>query len=218
MEISITDCIVSMVQWYAVLTELGEVYLKWFVLHRSKRVELVKGVLSADIRSGGVQNHFWYVPHFITISYAFNDVPYLRGTGQFNHRWSLRLLSLPIIIVVIVVEIKWLQFRILSGDDCICSCGLQDEYHVLCPEVVVSVSEFRDIVALILGKVGSEDVIGRLWRWLVMVFSSSAVYAPVTTVARFRVLQALFGGCEQDCDNLDSSDNRAYNLLKCTHC
>ena len=44
-----------MVQLYVAVTELGEVCFKWFVLLRSARTELAKDVLSADIRSGGVQ-------------------------------------------------------------------------------------------------------------------------------------------------------------------
>jgi hypothetical protein len=39
-------------------------------------------------------------------------------------------------------------------------------------------------------KVGSEEVIVRLWRWLVMVLSFSAFYAAVAMVTRFRVLEA----------------------------
>jgi len=44
---------------------------------------------------------------------------------------------------------------------------------------------------LVLLKVGSEEVIVRSWRWLVVVLSFSAVYAAVATVTRFRVLEAL---------------------------
>jgi len=40
-----------------------------------------------------------------------------------------------------------------------------------------------------------------------MVLSFSAVYAAVGTVARFRVLEAIFGHRERDRENLDSSDN-----------
>ena len=51
-----------------------------------------------------------------------------------------------------------------------------------------------------------------------MVLSFSAVYAAVATVTRFRVLETLFedceGDCRKDCENLDSSDNQAHNLLK----
>ena len=42
---------------------------------------------------------------------------------------------------------------------------------------------------LVLLKAGSEEVIVRSWRWLVMVLSFSAVYAAVATVTRFRVLE-----------------------------
>jgi len=71
---------------------------------------------------------------------------------------------------------------------------------------------------LVMLKAGSEEVIVRLWRWLVMVFSFSAVYAAVAMATRFRVLEALFGDCK--CDHrkdhgiLDCSDIRAHNLLK----
>ena len=51
-----------------------------------------------------------------------------------------------------------------------------------------------------------------------MVLSVSAVYAAVATATRFRVLETLFGDRKgdhrKDCENLDSSDNRAHNLLK----
>jgi hypothetical protein len=71
---------------------------------------------------------------------------------------------------------------------------------------------------LVLLKVVSEEVIVRSWRWLVMVLSFSAVSAAVATVTRFRVLETLFGDhegdCRKDCENFDSSDNRAHNLLK----
>jgi len=74
---------------------------------------------------------------------------------------------------------------------------------------------------LVLLKVGSEEVIEevivRSWRWLVML-NFSAVYAAVATMTRFTVLEALLGDGERDrkkdCENLDSSDNRAHNLLK----
>ena len=48
-EIRIGDCIVGMVQLYAVVTELGELCFKWFVLLRLARTEVAKDVLSADI-------------------------------------------------------------------------------------------------------------------------------------------------------------------------
>ena len=44
---------------------------------------------------------------------------------------------------------------------------------------------------LVLLKAGSEEVIMRSWRWLVMVLSFSAVYMAVAMVTRFRVLEAL---------------------------
>jgi hypothetical protein len=79
------------------------------------------------------------------ISYTFDDAPYFGGTGKSHHRCSLRFLSLPIIIVLIVVEVKWLRCNILSGDDCVCIHGWQDENHVIFPFVVVVVSELRDV-------------------------------------------------------------------------
>jgi len=48
----------------------------------------------------------------------------------------------------------------------------------------------------------------------IVVLSFSAVYVAVAMVTRFRVLEALFGDRERDRENLDSSDNRAHNLLK----
>jgi hypothetical protein len=57
-EISIGDFIVGMLQLYVVVTELGHVWFKWFVLLRSASTELAKNVMSADIRSGGVQTGF----------------------------------------------------------------------------------------------------------------------------------------------------------------
>jgi hypothetical protein len=47
-----------MVQFYAVVTKLGDVYIKWFVLRGSASLELAKDVMSADTRSGGVQDGF----------------------------------------------------------------------------------------------------------------------------------------------------------------
>jgi len=44
---------------------------------------------------------------------------------------------------------------------------------------------------LVLLKAGSEEVIVRLCRWLMMVLSSSAFYAAVATVTRFRVRETL---------------------------
>jgi len=63
-------------------------------------------------------------------------------------------------------------------------------------------------------KAGAEEVNVRSWRWLVTVLSSSAVYAAVATVTRFRFLEALSGDGERDCENLDSSDTQANNMLK----
>ena len=76
-------------------------------------------------------------------------------------------------------------------------------------------SELRDVAPL--GFV--EGRFGGSHREVVeMVLSFSAVYAAVATVIRFRVLEALFGGREEDRrkdrEILDSSDNQAHNLLK----
>jgi len=55
-----------------------------------------------------------------------------------------------------------------------------------------------------------------------MVLSFSAVYAAVATGTRFRVLQALLEIVKEIIGKivrfLDSSNNRAHNLLKCTDC
>jgi len=71
---------------------------------------------------------------------------------------------------------------------------------------------------LVLLKAGSEEVIVRSWRWLVMVLRFSAVYAVVAMVTRFRVLEALLEIMKEIVGKivrfLDRSDNRAHNLLK----
>jgi hypothetical protein len=70
------------------------------------------------------------------------------------------------------------------------------------------VSELRDIAppGLVEGGFGGSH------REIVeMVLSFSVVYAAVATVTRFRVLEALL---EIVKEILDSSDNRAHNLLK----
>jgi hypothetical protein len=51
-----------------------------------------------------------------------------------------------------------------------------------------------------------------------MVLSFSALYAAVAMVTGFTVLEARLGDRKRDRENLDSRDNRAYNLLKCTDC
>jgi len=112
-----------MVQLYAVVTELGDVCFKWFVLLRSASTELAKDVLSADIRSGGVQAGFKRIPYFARVFYSLDYMVYFGGTGKSDHRRGFSFLSLPIIIVVIIVEIKRLRFRVISGDNCICSHG-----------------------------------------------------------------------------------------------
>jgi len=79
------------------------------------------------------------------ISYTFDDAPYFGGGGKSDQRCGVGCLSLPIIIVVIVVEFKWLRFRILSGDDCVCFHGRQDVNHVVFPFVIIVVSELMDV-------------------------------------------------------------------------
>jgi len=44
-------------------------------------------------------------------------------------------------MVVILVKIKWLQLRNLSSDDCVCSYGGQDQYHVVFSLAVVGLRE-----------------------------------------------------------------------------
>jgi len=112
-----------MVQLYAVVTKIGEVYIEWFAFLRSVATELEKNVLSADTESGGVQTDSACVPQFVSISDNFDDAPYFGGAGTSDNRCSLGVLSLPMIIVVVIVEIKWREFRILSGYDCVCSHG-----------------------------------------------------------------------------------------------
>jgi len=55
-------------------------------------------------------------------------------------------------------------------------------------------------------------------RMHMMEFSFSGIYVAVATVTRFRVLEALFGDCKRDCrkdcENLDSSNIWAHNLVK----
>ena len=105
------------------VTGLDGVCTKWFVVVRSAITELVKDDLSADIRSGSVLTGFWCVPHLMRISYTFKNLQYLRGTGKSKYRCILSFLSLPTIVLVIVVNIKWRRFKILSGDDCVYSQG-----------------------------------------------------------------------------------------------
>ena len=56
-------------------------------------------------------------------SHSFDDPLYVRGTGKSDHRRSFGFLRLPNFMVSIVVKIKKLRFRIIPGDDCICSHG-----------------------------------------------------------------------------------------------
>jgi len=48
-----------------------------------------------------------------------------------------------------------------------------------------------------------------------MELSFSAIYAAVAMMTRFRVLEPLFEIVKEIVKILDSSDNRAHNLLKC---
>jgi hypothetical protein len=81
-----------------------------------------------------------------------DDTPNLGGTGKSDRSSSFRFLSHPIIIVVIVVEIKELRFSIIASDDCLCSHGCQEEYLVICPFVVVRMSELRNVAPPGFGK------------------------------------------------------------------
>jgi len=86
-------------------------------------MELATNVMSADIRSGGVQTCVKCVPHFVTISYDFDVALYFGGTGKSAHRCRLGFLSPPHIVVVIVAKVMWLLFMNLSGDYCVCFHG-----------------------------------------------------------------------------------------------
>ena len=123
MERSISDCILCMVESCAVVAKRGEVCVQWFVHLMSARAELAKDVLSANKRSGGVQTGFYCIPHLVRVPHSLGDTPYFGGTGKSDHRRSFGFLILPMIIVVVMVEIKGLQFRIISADDCVCSHG-----------------------------------------------------------------------------------------------
>ena len=71
-----------------------------------------------------------------------------------------------------MVEIKGLQLRIISGDDCLCSHGCQYRYHVVSPFVVVGMSALRNVTPL--GFV--EGRFGGSYREIVeMVLSFSAI-------------------------------------------
>jgi len=109
-----------MVQFYVLVTDLGEVCFKWFILPRSARTERAKTVMSSEMASGSVQTALYCVSHLGRISYTFDNVPYFGGIGKFDYRCSLGFLSLSIIIVVILGEMKRLLFRIISGKNCVC--------------------------------------------------------------------------------------------------
>ena len=97
-----------MVQLYAIVTKLGQVYFRWFVLLRSASMELAKEILSSNVESGSVQTSFLCVPHFVMISYILDDALYFGGTSKSDYRCCLGFHTLQIIIVVIMVRIKCL--------------------------------------------------------------------------------------------------------------
>jgi len=196
---------------HAVGTELGEVCCLWFVLLKSASTELAKNILSADMRTGGVQAGFSYISHLLRISKPFDNTPYFGGTRQPDYRYSLGFLILRIIIVVMVVEIEALRLRMISGDDFISSHCCQDGYQVAFPFVTVGVSQLRDVAprGFVVSRFSgsNHDVVE-------IVFSFSAIYAAVPTVMRSRVLEALFEILIEIVRFLDSSDSWAHNLLK----
>jgi hypothetical protein len=147
----------------------------------------------------------------VRISYTFDNAPYLGGTQLSDYRCSLGFLRLPIIIVVIVVEIKGLRLTIISGDDCIYSHGCQDGCHVVSPFVIVGVSKLRDVAPLsfVEGRFG-----GSHCEIVEMVLSFSAICAAVAMATRFRVLEALLEIVIEIVRFFDSSASRAHNLLK----
>jgi hypothetical protein len=106
-----------------VVTKLGGVCFKWFVLLGSASTELAKDVQSADIRSSGIQAGFKSIPHLERVSHSHDHAPYFVGKGKSDHTCNFSFLGLPIFIVVIVVEIQGLQARIISGDDYVSSHG-----------------------------------------------------------------------------------------------
>jgi len=95
-----------MVQIYVVVTKLGEVSFKLFILLQSASMELAKIALSANIGSSSVQTGLHCVPQYLRISYTLNDAPYFGGTGKSPYKCSLGFLSHPIIVVFIIEEIK----------------------------------------------------------------------------------------------------------------
>jgi len=48
-EIAICNCVACMWQLYPVVTEVDEVCIKWIVILRRARMEVMKNLLSADI-------------------------------------------------------------------------------------------------------------------------------------------------------------------------
>jgi hypothetical protein len=89
----------------------------------SESTELAKNVLSADIKYSRVQADFRYIPHVVRMSYTFDNVLYFGRTGESDYSCCLGFLKLPIVIVVVVIESKWLQLRINSGENCPYSHG-----------------------------------------------------------------------------------------------
>jgi len=112
-----------MVQLLAVFSEVGKECFKHFGLLRSASAELAKDVLCPNIRSGGVQADSGRIARFERVAHSPDNTPYFRGTGKSDHSHGFGALSLPIIIVVIMIEIRRLLFRVISGDNCICFHG-----------------------------------------------------------------------------------------------
>jgi len=133
-----------MVQLYVIVTELVEVCFKSYVRLSLASLKLEQNVLSAVLESGSVWIDFECISHFMRSSHTFDHTPYFGETGKTDNRCSLNCLSLPIITVVIVIKFKFPWFRILSGEECICSDGWQDEYHVIFPFLVVGMIALRN--------------------------------------------------------------------------
>jgi hypothetical protein len=68
--------------------------------------ELAKGILAANLRSGCVQAGFQSITHLVRISHSVDKTPYFGGTGKSDHEHSFGFQSLPIMLVVIMIEIK----------------------------------------------------------------------------------------------------------------
>jgi len=92
-----------------------------------------------------------------------------------------------------MVEIKWLQFQILYGADCVWCHSLHNEYDDICPFLVVVLSKHRDVASpdLVEGGFGER-------HHEIVVFNFSAVYAVVALVTTIRVLADHFDNCDRD--------------------